>query len=280
MKRIFVLLFIGSFGMSTSLLAQEAKEAPRVPPAGSPQAEMLELAKASQNPVADMNTVPIQFNWFTGGGLGNQTLSQTLIQPVLPLPLNKDFNIVSRTVVPVMSIPTNNGDKLKGIADIQEQIFLSPSHSKGLIWGFGPILSLPTATVSALATGQFAAGPNAVLLAMPGKFVVGAVINQMWRIGGSSTTTPINQFYTQPFINYNFKLGWSVSFAPAITANWSAPTGQQWTVPIGAGISKITLIGKQPFNLSFQYYHNVERPDNAGADQVRMLVALLFPKGM
>ena len=115
---------------------------------------------------------------------------------------------------------------------------------------------------------------------MPGKFVLGAVINQMWRIGGSSTTTPINQFYTQPFINYNFKLGWSVSFAPAITANWSAPSDQQWTVPLGLGVSKITLIGKQPFNLSFQYYHNVERPDNAGADQVRMVVALLFPKGM
>jgi hypothetical protein len=278
MLRIVSMFFILTLVVSNTLFAQETKEPPKAPPAGSPQAEMMALAKASQNPVADMNTVPIQFNWFSGGGLGNQTLSQTLIQPVLPLPLNKDFNIVSRTVVPVMSVPTAGGDKLKGIADIQEQIFLSPSHSKGLIWGFGPILSLPTATVSVLATGQFAVGPNAVLLAMPGKFVVGAVINQMWRIGGSSTTTPINQFYTQPFINYNFKLGWSVSFAPAITANWSAPSGQQWTVPLGAGVSKITLIGKQPFNLSFQYYHNAVRPDNAGADQVRMVVALLFPR--
>jgi hypothetical protein len=240
MKRVFTLLVIGSVAMKAPLFAQETKEAPKAPAAGSPQAEMMALAKASQNPVADMNTVPIQFNWFTGGALGNQTLSQTLIQPVLPLPLNKDFNIVSRTVVPVMAIPSTSGEKLKGIADIQEQIYLSPSHSKGLIWGFGPILSLPTATISAIATGQFALGPTGVLLAMPGKFVLGAVINQMWRIGGSSTTTPINQFYTQPFINYNFKLGWSVSFAPAITANWSAPSGQQWTVPIGAGVSKIT----------------------------------------
>jgi hypothetical protein len=280
MKKISVFLFAGGLAVSTSIFAQDVKEAPKEPPPGSPQAEMLALAKASQNPVADMNTIPIQFNWFTGGGLGSQTLSQTLIQPVLPLPLNKDYNIVSRTVVPVMSIPTYTGDKLKGIADIQEQIYLSPTHTSGVIWGFGPILSLPTATVSAIATGQFAAGPTAVLLAMPGKFVLGAVINQMWRIGGSSTTTPINQFYTQPFINYNFKLGWSVSFAPAITANWSAPSGQQWTLPLGLGVSKITLIGKQPMNLSFQYYHNAVRPDNAGADQVRMVVALLFPKEM
>lgn len=280
MHKIQIFLVVGSLFGSSWLFAQENKEAPKEPPAGSPQAALLELAKASQNPVADMNTVPFQFNWFTGGGLGSQTLSQTLIQPVLPLPINKDFNIVSRTVVPVMSIPTYTGDKLKGIADIQEQIYLSPSHSKGLIWGFGPILSLPTSTISAIATGQFAAGPTGVLLAMPGKFVVGAVVNQMWRIGGSSTTTPINQFYTQPFINYNFNLGWSISFAPAITANWSAPSGQQWTLPLGLGVSKIALIGKQPMNLSFQYYHNAVRPDNAGADQVRMVVAFLFPKKM
>jgi len=280
MNKIHIFLTLGCLFTNTWLFAQENKEAPKLPPAGSPQAELLELAKAAQNPVADMNSVPLQFNWFTGGGLGNQTLSQTLIQPVLPLPLNKDINVVSRTVVPVMSVPTNNGDKLKGIADIQEQIYFSPSHANGLIWGFGPILSLPTATISTIATGQFAAGPAAVLLGMPGRFVVGAVINQMWRIGGSSTTTPINQFYTQPFVNYNFKLGWSISFAPVITANWSAPSGQQWTLPLGIGVSKITLIGTQPMNLSFQYYHNAVRPDNAGADQVRMVAAFLFPKRM
>jgi hypothetical protein len=112
------------------------------------------------------------------------------------------------------------------------------------------------------------------------KFVVGAVINQIWRIGGSNITTPINQFYTQPFANYNFNLGWSLIVAPGITANWSAPSGQQWTVPIGGGVSKITVIGKQPINLSFQYYHNAVHPDNAGTDQVRMVVVLLFPKKM
>jgi hypothetical protein len=279
-KKLFTFWVVAVLSLcATSLHAQEPKEAPKAPPAGSSQAEMLELAKASQNPVADMNTVPIQFNWFSGGGLGNQTLSQTLIQPVLPLPLSKDFNIISRTVVPVMSIPAAGGEKLKGIADIQEQIYLSPSRAKGIIWGFGPIFSLPTATISTIATGQFAAGPTGVLLAMPGKFVLGAVINQMWRIAGSSSTTPINQFYSQPFINYNFKLGWSISTAPAITANWSAPSGQQWTVPIGIGVSKITVIGKQALNISFQYYHNTIRPDNAGADQVRMVVAFLFPRG-
>jgi hypothetical protein len=139
---------------------------------------------------------------------------------------------------------------------------------------------LPTATVSSIATGQFAAGPSLVLLAMPGKFVVGGVANQMWRFAGNNSTTAINSFFVQPFVNYNFKLGWSISTAPSITANWSAASRQQWTVPIGMGVSKISVIGKQPLNISFQYYHNAVRPDNAGGDQVRMVVAFLFPKGM
>ena len=132
MKRFLILLLTGQVMMSVSLFAQETKEAPKAPPAGSPQAEMLALAKASQNPVADMNTIPIQFNWLSGGGLpAGQTLSQTLIQPVLPLPLNKDYNIVSRTIVPVMSIPTPNDGKQQGIGDIQEQVYFSPAQARG-----------------------------------------------------------------------------------------------------------------------------------------------------
>jgi len=281
MKRILILLMTGNLFITSSLFAQETKEAPKAPPGGSPQAEMMALAKASQNPVANMTTIPFQFNWFSGGGIpGAQTLSQTLIQPVLPLPLNKDFNIVSRTIVPVVSIPIQNGGKQQGIGDIQEQVYFSPSASKGLIWAFGPVFSLPAATNSAIVTGQFAAGPSLVLLGMPGKFVIGGVANQMWRFAGNNSTTAINSFYVQPFINYNFNLGWSISTAPSISANWSAASGQQWTVPIGMGVSKITLVGKQPISISFQYYHNAVRPDNVGSDQVRMAVAFLFPKGM
>ena len=263
---------------SLNVQAQEKPAAPPATTAAEEEAKVMALAKASQNPVADLNTIPIQFNWFTGGGLGDQSLSQTNFQPVLPLEINEHINVVSRTVVPIMSVPTGGGEKVKGIADIQEQLYFSPSHPKGLIWGIGPIINFPTSTISEISTGQFALGPTAVLLAMPGKFVVGLIANQMWRIGGSDVTTPINAFYTQPFINYNLKLGWSISTAPGITANWNAASGQEWTVPVGIGVSKITKVGNQAMNVSLQYYHNAVRPDNAGADQVRMVVALLFPR--
>lgn len=281
MKNTTQKLVIGIMLISHFIYAQEPEKKLQSESQTSivtPQEQMLELAKASQNPVADMNTIPVQFNWYSGGGLGIETMSVTNIQPVIPMPISADWNLVSRTIFPVVNIPGADGERYKGIADIQEQVYLSPSHTKALIWGFGPVVSLPTATVSEIATGQFAIGPTGVLLAMPGKFVLGAVVNQMWRFAGNDITTPINSFYAQPFINYNFKLGWSIATAPAITANWEAETDQQWTVPVGMGVTKIAKIGEQPLSLSLQYYHNAIRPYNAGADQVRIPVAFLFPR--
>jgi hypothetical protein len=241
------------------------------------EAAVMALAKATQNPVADMSTVPVQFNYYTGGGLGHETMSITNVQPVLPLKINENWNLIFRTIVPIVSLPSAGDERIKGIADIQEQIFLSPMKTKKVVWGFGPTISLPTATAAPLSTGQFAMGPSVVALAMPGKWVVGAVVNNLWKIAGNDDTTPINSFFAQPFINYNLKLGWSISTSPAITANWQAESGDQWTVPIGLGISKVAKVGNQPISILMQYYHNAIRPDTAGEDQVRLQVAFLFP---
>jgi hypothetical protein len=235
------------------------------------------LAKQTQNPVADLVSIPFQFNWNTGGGLGDQTLQVINIQPVLPLALDDDWLLVSRTIVPLVNVPLPSGARSTGIGDIQEQMYLTASKPGSVIWGFGPVFSFPTATNDALTTGQFALGPDFVILTMPGKWVLGAVANQLWRIGGSDNTTAISSFFVQPFVNYNLHRGWSLSTSPSITADWNAPSGQQWTVPLGMGVSKVSLIGKQPVNLSLQYYHNVVRPDNGPADVVRMVFGLLYP---
>jgi hypothetical protein len=259
--------------MIPGLLAAQAE-----PTKAEAEAKATELAKAAQNPVADMNSIPVQFNWTTGGGLGDETQQIINIQPVLPLPINENWNLVSRTIVPLVNFPGPGNDRIKGIADIQEQIYLTPTKSKGVVWGVGPVISLPTSTNVATETGQFALGPSFVALVIGKKWVYGGVANQLWRIAGSAETDAINSFFVQPFINYNLKRGWAISSAPAITANWDAPDGQQWTVPLGLGVSKVTMVGKQPINVLLQYYHNVERPDAAGADVVRMQFTLLYPR--
>ena len=215
--------------LPASLAAQQAE-----PTKAEAEARATALAKAAQNPVANMNTIPVQFNWTTGAGLGDQTQSVINVQPVLPLPINDDWNLISRTIVPFVSLPTGGPDRISGIADIQEQIYLTPAKSRGVAWGFGPIISLPTATNAAVSTGQFALGPTFVALKIGKKWVYGALVNQLWRVAGGDPDQAINSFFVQPFINYNLKRGWAISTAPAITANWDAGTGQVWTVPLGA----------------------------------------------
>ena len=247
------------------------------------------LAKAAQNPVANMVSLPLQYNFYSGGGLGSSSAMVLNVQPVLPLPIGKRWLIVSRTIVPFTSVPLPDsvfasagllpldGARSSGIADIQEQAYFTSAKPSKFTWAVGPVLSFPTATNDVLRTGQWGLGPTAVALVMPGQWVIGTLVNNIWRIGGVRHGDVLNTFTVQPFINYNLPHAWAISTAPLMTANWSASSGQRWTVPIGLGVSKIAHIVDQPFNFELQYYHNVSHPDLAGSDQLRLMVAALWP---
>lgn len=242
-----------------------------------PPSDASALAKKTQNPVSDLTSLPFQFNFYSGGGLEKQTQMVLNFQPVVPIKTVTDYNLIVRAIVPFVSIPTGSGSTSSGIADIQAQIYLTPSKPGKVIWGIGPALSFPTATNALLATGDFAAGPAVVALATPGPWVIGALVNQLWTYAGPRGSTGVNAFTFQYFINYNFGIGWSISSSPLISANFSAPGAQQWTVPWGLGISKVTAIGTRPISLALQYYNNVIAPPSAGRNQVRMQVSLLYP---
>ena len=142
------------------------------------------LAKAAQNPVANMVSLPLQWNYTTAGGLDSNTAMILNVQPVLPLPIGERWLIVSRTVVPFVSIPLLNGGQVHGIADIQEQAYFTKSKPGKITWAIGPIFSFPTATNFVVRTGQWGLGPTAVVLGMPGPWVIGTLVNNIWRIGG------------------------------------------------------------------------------------------------
>ena len=246
------------------------------------------LAKASQNPVANMISLPLQYNFYTAGGLGSESMMVLNVQPVLPLPIGKDWLIISRTVVPFTNVPLPalvpalgtspfGGQRSSGIADIQEQAYVTSAKPGKFTWAVGPIFSFPTATNNVLRTGQWGLGPTAVALVMPGPWVIGTLVNNVWRIGGAANGNVLNSFTVQPFINFNLPRAWAISTAPLITSNWSAPSGEKWTVPIGLGVSKITHVVEQPLNLELQYYHNLNHPSAAGGEQLRLEVAALWP---
>ncbi len=236
-----------------------------------------DLAKQSQNPVANLISLPLQYNYYTAGGLGENAEMVLNVQPVLPLPIGERWLLVSRTIVPFVSIPFGNGFRSGGTADTQEEAFFTKRAPEKLTWAVGPIFSFPTATNRFARTGQWGMGPAAVALVTPGPWVIGLLANNVWRIGGDAHGHPLNNFAIQPFINFNLPFAWAISTSPLITADWSSPEGEKWTVPIGAGVSKITHVGDQPVSFELQYYHNLNNPTSAGAEQLRMEATMLWP---
>lgn len=236
-----------------------------------------ELARAAQNPVASMISVPFQNNMNFNFGPLEKTQNILNIQPVIPFELTDDWNLITRTIVPVVSQPafTPAQDRKFGLGDTVFTAFLSPKDSGQLIWGVGPVLLLPTSTDDRLGAGEWGAGPSAVVLTVQGPWVVGSLFSNVWSFTGDEQ---VNLFTWQYFVNYNLDDGWYLTSAPVITANWEADSGNTWTVPFGGGVGKIFRIGKQPMNVSAAAYYNVEKPDFGADWQMRFQVQFLFPK--
>jgi hypothetical protein len=238
------------------------------------------LAKAAQNPVADMISVPIQNNFNFGFGPKDKLQNVMNIQPVVPITLSEDWNLITRTILPIVCLPelAPGVGPESGLGDIQLSLFLSPAKAKGFIWGVGPVLQFPSATDDLLGTGKFTAGPTAVALVIKGPWVVGALAQNVWSYAGDSDRKHVSNFLLQPFVNYNFKQGWYATSSPIMTIDWTADSDDMWTVPVGGGIGKILKIGKLPVNISTQAYYNVETPDNGADWQLRVQMQFLFPK--
>ena len=239
--------------------------------------EHADLAKAAQNPVAAMISLPLQYNLSLDWGPEEGTLHVLNVQPVWPFS-NGKVNFINRTILPVMQQPAltpDQGSKF-GLGDLTHTTFFSPAAPSSFIWGVGPVLSVPTATDDRLGSNTWSAGLGAVGLTMPGNWVVGALMQNIWDISGDAE---INQFLFQYFVNYNMPGGWYLSSAPVITADWEADSGQRWTVPFGGGFGKIFRVGSQPMNAQFQAFYNVDKPDSVGDWSLRFQLQLLFPKG-
>ncbi len=237
-----------------------------------------DLQKASQNPIADLVSVPFQSNTNFNTGPFNRAQEVFNIQPVVPMHLSDDWNLISRTIIPLVSQPSPLfNSNTNGIGDITQSLFFSPAHPGELIWGVGPVFTVPSANDPILGTGKFLFGPTAVFLTTPGHWVIGVLLNNQWSVGGNPLTPPVNAFLAQPFLNYNMAHGWYLTSSPIITSNWLAASGQQWTVPIGGGFGRVFRVGDQPVNAQIAGYYNAIHPTGTPAWQLRAAVALLFP---
>jgi hypothetical protein len=252
--------------------------------AGFASAEMSpeELAKIAQNPVGDLISVPFQNNTNFNFGPEEKTQNILNIQPVIPVSISEDWNVITRTIVPVISQPelAPNVGSQQGIGDTVFTAFLSPAQPGHWIWGVGPVLQLPTHNSSELGNGNWGAGPSFVVLHLErgSPWVYGVLMNNVWALSKDRQGGKFNNGLLQPFINYNFKGGLYLTSSPILTVDWQASSEDQWTVPIGGGVGKIFHFGKLPVNSSIQAYYNVEKPEFGADWQLRAQVQLMFPK--
>jgi hypothetical protein len=240
-----------------------------------------ELAKAAQNPVANMLSFPLQSNMnFRYGSDKDRSQTVTNFQPVIPINLSKEWNLITRTIAPI--IYTEYPAYQTGLGNVQFTGFLSPANSDKFIWGAGPVVQFPTRTDTYLGNKMWSGGPSLVGLTMTKHWVIGLLVQNVWSFAGpgGKDNPSVNQFLAQPFINYNLPHGWYLTTSPIITADWKAAGSDQWTVPLGAGFGKIFKIGKLPFNGNLSAFYNVARPDIGPDWTIRAQIALLLPKGI
>ncbi|MFL6354500.1 MAG: neuromedin U [Bryobacteraceae bacterium] len=259
---------------------EEAKKEAQKP---DTKASAGDLAKAVQNPVASLISVPVQnLTDFNVGPYKRDRNTVLQFQPVIPFQLGANWNLITRIIIPVISQPdiTQAHTGTFGLSDTNPSFFLSPAKTGTLIWGAGPTFLVPTATDNSLGTGKFSVGPTVVALLQPGKWTLGILVNNLFSVAGPKGRPDVNVMTTQYFINYNLNKGCYLTSQPIVSANWNAPSGNVWLVPFGGGIGRIMRLGFQPVNVAVQAYGNVKRPDNFPSPtwQLKFQVAFLYPK--
>lgn len=270
------------FAMDTSRppTSQAARPVADAEPAPAGQ-DAEALAKKLSNPVAAMISVPLQFNWDEGyGPKGEGHRGLLNIQPVVPVSLSQDWNLIVRTIIPVVyqdDLFPGAGHQ-SGLGDITQTFFFSPNKPGpgGIIWGVGPVILWPAATDELLGGDKWGAGPSGLILKQQGPWTFGMLANHIWSFAGADDRPDINTTFLQPFVSYTTKDAWTFNLNTESTYDW---IGNEWSVPINFNISKLLKIGKLPVQIGggVRYWaaSSEQGPEGWG---LRMTITFLLPK--
>jgi hypothetical protein len=249
------------------------------PPQGL-RTEEASLAKQLANPVASLISVPFQFNYDSGIGVQENIQRANLnIQPVVPFRLSADWNLITRTILPVVNFQGAAGAETGQLnfGDTVQSLFLSPARPGpgGVIWGVGPVALLPTATGQLSGLNQWGLGPTGVALVQRGPWTVGALANHLWSVANNGSNANVNATFLQPFLAYTTPTAWTISLNTESTYDWAA---EQWAVPLNLVVTKVTKVGNQLLSLGVGVRYWVDGPESGphgwGA---RLVATLLFP---
>jgi len=239
-----------------------------------------DLAKKLANPVAALISVPIQANYDKDIGSNDGSVLRTNIQPVIPVSIGNDWNLISRTILPIISqsdIPVNGAGE-SGIGDVLQSFFFSPKAptSNGLIWGVGPAILMDTASDATLGSEKWGIGPTGVVLKQEGPWTYGMLGNHIESFSGNSSRSDISSTFVQPFVSYITKTKTTIGVNTESTYDWKA---KQWSVPINFTVNQLLKVGNQLLQVGGGVRYWLDSPAN-GPDGwgLRLQVTLLFPK--
>jgi hypothetical protein len=244
-------------------------------------ADEAEMAKKLANPLAAMISMPMQVNYDQDFGIddtGDRLLMN--FQPVVPISISEDWNLISRTILPMITQDelAAGAGRQTGLGDTSESMWFSPAKptDKGLIWGIGPAILIPTATNDLLGGGKWGIGPTVVGLRQNGPWTIGGLANHIWSVAGSDNRNDISSTFIQPFINYSTPTAVTYTLNTESTYDWKS---DQWSIPVNVMVSKLVRFDKQmvSFKGGIRYWvkSSDSGPEGLG---LRFAVTLLFPK--
>ena len=253
----------------------------------APRATSDNAARQAQNPLTPLYSIIFENDTSPGVGPLRRTQNALLVEPVIPIRLTPDFNLVTRWITPVIRQPAlapTVGPEF-GLGNIQPQFFFTPAHKgDGFVWSLGPNFWLPTATDKTLGVNKWGGGPTAVALWVEGPLIAGVLASNTWAgsHGSSLTGDRINQLFVEPFYFYNFSAGWYICSLPYITADWTVPD-HKWTVPVGGGFGRVLPVGEVLVNTRFEAYYNglfghAPGATNAGNWTARFTLHFILPE--
>jgi hypothetical protein len=233
------------------------------------------------NPLPRAISLPFENNVYFGVGPDGDPKYDLKIKSVFPMDLWGDWHLFHRPIVQIIDQPEPKPGQegAFGLGDLEYQLYVSPPSTKALIWGVGPDLVFPTATATALGTGKASVGVAGALNLSAAPWAGGVLATQYWSYAGDPDRSSVSQMTVQPHLVFDLPAGWYLTSSPILTANWTAASGQVWTIPVGGGGGKHFQIGGQAVNVQLQGFYRVARPEFDGRWQVRLLLQLLFPRG-
>lgn len=237
-----------------------------------------DLAKKLANPISDLVSVPIQFNYDSGFGPRDAARYTLNIQPVIPFSISEDWNLITRTIIPVIhqESPAGGIDSDSGLGDILQSFFFSPKEPVGgWIIGAGPVVLWPTGTEPALRSESLGLGPTVVALRQDHGWTYGALVNHLWSVINSDDHEQINATFIQPFLAYTWPTATTVTLNTEASYDWNE---SDWTVPVNLMVSQVLKIGTQPISLQIGGRYYAESPGGGPEWGLRFAITFMFPR--